>query len=193
MKRAWSALGLLLVVAAGACAPADPEFYGTTRPEVGPPADFTLTDQYGEPFRLADHRGKVMLLFFGFVHCPDVCPVTLSSWARVEEALVGNDEVEFVFVTVDPERDTTERLRDHLENFSDNFRGLTGTREQMVPVYESFGILGEKVPFSTSAIGYLVDHTNVMLLLDREGKIRLSFPFDADPDEIVHDIRQLLD
>jgi len=192
VKRFRSALGVLLVVATGACGPAEPEFYGTTRPQVGPPEEFTLTDQYGEPYRLADHRGQVVLLFFGFAHCPDVCPVTLSNWARVEEALAGDDDVEFVFVTVDPERDTIERLRDHLEIFSDNFRGLTGTEEQMAPVYESFGIFPKKVPFSSSAMGYVVDHSTVMLLLDREGKVRLTFPFDADPDEIVHDVRRLL-
>ncbi len=192
MKRVRSALGILLVVAAGACGPAEPEFYGTTRPEAGPPEDFTLTDQYGKPYRLADHRGKVVLLFFGYAHCPDVCPVTLSNWARVEEALAGNDEVEFVFVTVDPERDTIERLREHLEIFSDNFRGLTGTEEQVTPVYESFGIFREKVAFSSSAMGYVVDHSTLMLLLDRNGQVRLTFPFDADPDEIVHDVRRLL-
>ena len=192
MKRARSALGALLVVAAGACGTAEEEFYGTTRPEVGPPQDFTLTDQYGKPYRLADHRGKVVLLFFGYAHCPDVCPVTLSNWARVEEALAGDDDVEFVFVTVDPERDTIERLRNHLEIFSDNFRGLTGTEEQVRPVYEKFGIFRNKVSFSNSAIGYVVDHSTVMLLLDREGRVRLTFPFDADPDEIVHDVRRLL-
>lgn len=192
MKRFRSALGVLLVVAAGACGPAEPEFYGTPRPEVGPPEEFTLTDQYGEPYRLADHRGQVVLLFFGFAHCPDVCPVTLSNWARVEEALAGDDDVEFVFVTVDPERDTIERLREHLKIFSDNFRGLTGTEEQLTPVYERFGIFRKKISFSSSAMGYVVDHSTVMLLLDREGKVRLTFPFDADPDEIVHDVRRLL-
>jgi protein SCO1/2 len=185
-------LGVLLVVAAGACGQAEPEFYGTTRAEVGPPEDFTLTDQHGKPYRLADHRGKVVLLFFGYAHCPDVCPVTLSSWARVRQALAADDDVEFVFVTVDPERDTIERLRDHLEIFSDDFRGLTGTEEQVTPVYERFGIFRKKVPFSSSAMGYVVDHSTVMLLLDREGRVRLTFPFDADPDEIVHDVRRLL-
>ncbi len=192
MNRVPSALGVLLVVAAGACGPAEPEFYGTLRPEGGPTEDFTLTDQYGEPYRLADHRGKVVLLFFGYAHCPDVCPVTLSNWARVEEALSEEDDVEFVFVTVDPERDTVERLREHLGIFSDRIRGVTGTEEQVAPVYESFGIFRKKVPLSSSAMGYVVDHSTVMLLLDREGRVRLTFPFDADPDEIVHDVKRLL-
>ncbi len=162
------------------------------RPEGGPREDFTLTDQYGEPYRLADQRGKIVLLFFGYAHCPDVCPVTLSNWARVEEALAAETDVEFVFVTVDPERDTVERLREHLEIFSDRFRGLTGTEEQVTPVYENFGIFHEKVSISGSVMGYVVDHTTVMLLLDREGRVRLTFPFDADPDEIVHDVKRLL-
>lgn len=193
MKRSRRGLGLLLLVAAGAaCAPEQPEFYGTVRPEGGPVEDFTLTDQDGRPFRLADHRGKVVLLFFGYAHCPDVCPVTLSNWARVEKALGAEEDVEFVFVTVDPERDTIERLREHLEIFSENFRGLTGTEEQMTPVYERFGIFHERVPLSDSAMSYIVDHTTLMLVLDREGRVRLSLPFDADADRIVHDVRRLL-
>ena len=182
-----------LILAAVACHQAsEPRFYGSVRPDNVPSEDFTLTDQYGESFRLSDHRGKDVLLFFGYAHCPDVCPVTLSNWARVEQALGGNEEVEFIFVTVDPERDTMERLREHLEIFSENFHGLTGTEEQIVPVYEKLGIFRKKQSFSESAMGYVVDHTTLVLLLDREGRIRVSFPFDAAPDEIAHDVRELL-
>lgn len=183
----------LLLAMAVACGPAPPEFYGTLLPTTEPADDFTLTDQHGEPFRLADHRGKVVLLFFGYAHCPDVCPVTLSSWSRVEEALGGEEDVEFVFVTVDPERDTPELLREHLAIFSDDFYGLTGTMEEVEPVYESYGIFRRKVSFSSSAMGYVVDHPTLMMALDREGKLRLTIPFDADPDEIVHDVRRLLE
>lgn len=192
MRRLRLALGVLAAVLLGACGPAGPEFYGAVRDPVGAPEDFTLTDQHGLPYRLADRRGKVVLLFFGYAHCPDVCPVTLSSWARVEQALEAEPDVEFVFVTVDPERDTVERMREHLAIFSGNFLGLTGTDEEMMPVYEAFGIFREKMAFSNSAVGYVVDHSTRMLLLDRRGQVRVSFPFDADPDEIVHDVRSLL-
>lgn len=193
MRLARSAVEVLLLAAIVACGPPEPEFYGTARRDVGPPEDFTLTDQHGNPFRLSDHRGQVVLLFFGYAHCPDICPVTLSNWTRVEKALEGEEDVEFIFVTVDPERDTIERLRDHLQIFSDSFRGLSGTKEQVEPVYERFGIFRRKVPLSSSSMGYVVDHSTTMLLLDREGRIRVTFPFDADPDEIVHDVRRLLE
>ena len=182
-----------MLVALAGCRPAEPEFYGTTYETAKPADDFTLTDQFGETFRLSDYAGKVVMLFFGYAHCPDVCPVTLSNWAKVQTALSGHEDLELVFVTVDPERDTVEQLRDHLAIFSDDIRGLTGTPEELEPVYKSFGIYQRKVQFSSSAVGYVVDHTTVMLVIDRDGQIRLSFPFDANPDEIVHDVRKLLD
>ena len=189
--RTWFAA--LLIGAACACGAPQPEFHGTTYDETKPAEDFTLTDQHGRPFRLSDHRGKIVLLFFGYAYCPDVCPVTLSSWRRVEEALGNSEDIEFVFVTVDPERDTPERLREHLANFSDGFHGLTGSQEELEAVYESYGIFMRKVPFSSSAVGYVVDHSTVIIVLDRKGQMRLTIPFDADPDEIVHDVRRLLD
>ena len=193
MMRIRSALVALWIGMACACAPAAPEYLGTTYEELKPAEDFALTDQYGEPFRLADHRGKVVVLFFGYAHCPDVCPVTLSNWARVEEALAEEDGVEFVFVTVDPERDTVERIREHMEIFSDEFHGLTGTQAELEPVYKRFGIFHEKISFSESAIGYVVEHSTVMLLLDRQGRLRVTLPFDASPEDIFHDVRRLLE
>jgi len=175
-----------------ACGPAPLEFRGTTYAEPKPADDFTLTDQFGEPFRLADHRGKVLLLFFGYAHCPDVCPVTLSNWARAREGLALEKDVEYLFITVDPERDTTERLREHLAIFSEDFVGLTGTVEELRSVYEDYGIFQKKMQFANSAAGYVVDHSTVMLVVDREGRLRITFPFDAKADDIVHDVRRLL-
>lgn len=192
MKVLRGIAGLLVTAATIACSTGGSEFYGSVRPENVPQEDFTLTDQYGEPFRLADHRGKVVLLFFGYAHCPDICPVTLSNWARVEKKLGSERGVEFVFVTVDPERDTAEKLREHLAIFSATIRGLTGTEEEMARVYERLGIFREKRTFSDSAMGYVVDHTSTMLLLDREGRVRVSHPYDGDPDEVAHDVRRLL-
>jgi protein SCO1/2 len=155
--------------------------------------DFTLTDQEGRPFRLADHRGRVVLLFFGFVHCPDVCPVTLSTWGKVQAALDdARDRVEFVFVTVDPERDTPESLRRHLEIYGQEFHGLTGSQEQLAGVYEAYGIFQEKVPVGSSAGGYVVDHSTRMLLIDATGRLRLRYAFDVAAEDIVHDVRRLL-
>lgn len=195
MKRARLALAAACLAAVVGCAsgPPPPEFYGSSFEPGDSAEDFSLTDQYGKPFRLADQRGKVVVLFFGYAHCPDVCPVTLSNWARVQAELADNDDVEFVFVTVDPERDTQERLREHLKIFSDDIHGLTGSEEDLESVYLRYGIFHKKISFSDSEVGYVVNHSTVMMLLDRQGRVRVTFPYDADPDEIVHDIRHLLE
>jgi protein SCO1/2 len=186
-------LAMGLVVAGCSGPPTAPSFRGTYVEDPPRAEQLSLTDQYGEPFRLSDERGKIVVLFFGYVHCPDVCPVTLSTWAKVEEAL-GDDalEVRFVFVTVDPERDTRERLKEHLEIFSETFVGLTGPIDEMEATYEAFGIFRDKVPFTASAAGYVVDHSTRILVLDREGKLRVVLGFDAPAGEIVHDLRLLL-
>lgn len=187
--------GLLAALALGVgCAASAETFRGTTYEEPAAAEDFVLSDQHGNPFRLSEHRGKVILLFFGYAMCPDVCPVTLSTWAKVREQLSDRaDDVEFVFVTVDPERDTLERLAEHLAVFDESFIGLGGSTEDLDSVYEAYEVYRNKVSFSTSAVGYVMDHTSNMFVIDREGRLRLSFPFDSRADDVITDIRQLLD
>jgi protein SCO1/2 len=195
VRRSRIAAAVVTVVLAPllACGPPEPEFRGSIYDNPIPAEDFTLTDQYGETFRLGDHRGKIVVLFFGYAHCPDVCPVTLSTWSRVEEALPDDAEVEFVFITVDPERDSGERIGEHLRIFSEDFIGLRGSQDELDTIFKQYGVFSKKVAFSSSAIGYVVDHTTVMLVIDREGMLRGTFPFDASADDIVHDLRRLLD
>jgi len=158
-----------------------------------PLADFVLTDQYGHPFKLSAQAGKVVLFFFGYTFCPDVCPLTLSTWKRVEEALQADAaRVKFVYVTVDPERDTPEKLRVHLENFSTDFIGLRGSAQELRPVYQEFGVLVEKVRIADSAAGYLVNHTTRMFVVDQRGYLRVLINHDAPAKEVVHDLRLLL-
>ncbi len=186
-RRHWSLPLLLLLTTA-----CTPQFNGIPLGE-GPTPELALTDQHGEPFRLSDQHGRVVLLFFGFVHCPDVCPMTLSSWGRVQQALGDDaDQVRFVFVTVDPERDTPERLAEHVSIFGTDFRGLGGTAEELQTVYSAFGIHHQKVAYSSSALGYVVDHTSRMFLVDSEGALRFSYPFDIPHEELLHDVRLLL-
>lgn len=165
---------------------------GTILPEM-PLVNFTLTDQNGEPFTLTDQKGKVVLLFFGFTYCPDVCPMTLATWKRVQDALGPDAEnVRFVYITVDPERDTPEKLKNHLAVFSADFIGLTGTPAQLDSVYNGYGVIREKVTISESAAGYLVNHTASMYFLDRNGIWRSKMSNDAKVKDIVHDVRVLL-
>ncbi|MFQ5650513.1 MAG: SCO family protein [bacterium] len=165
---------------------------GTTLPDM-PFTDFTLTDQNGNLFTLSDHKGKVILMFFGYTTCPDVCPLTLSTWRQVEEKLQDEaGEVEFVYITVDPQRDTQQKLQNHLAVFSQSFIGLTGTAEELDPVYRGYGVYREKQEISESAAGYLMNHTSSMYFLDRNGIWKSRMSNDAKADDIVHDIRVLL-
>jgi protein SCO1/2 len=193
MKRILTLCFLVLVVLA-ACGPSAPAFRGSGLDEPVDVPDFTLTDQYGQAFRLSDQRGKAVLLFFGYTQCPDVCPTTLSTWRNVHQALGKDaDRVRFVFVTVDPERDTAERLGLHVNAFNPDFVGLTGPQENLEAVYRIFDIVAEKDTSSGSAAGYLVNHTATAFLLDTEGKWRVREKYGTPAEDIAYDIQQLLD
>ncbi len=160
-----------------------------------PPApDFALTDQNERPFRLSDQRGRVVLIFFGFVQCPDVCPATLSTWAKVAKRLgADRDQVRFLYVTVDPERDTPAILGRHLAIFAPDFVGLTGTQEELEAVYRAYGVNQKKLRLFESAKGYLIEHTSLTFLIDPQGILRLTYEYDTGPDDVFTDLRWLLD
>jgi protein SCO1/2 len=188
MKSAFIALTLALLIACESDG-----FRGTSLSDDMPTTDFLLQDQDGRDFRLSAQQGKVVLLFFGFTYCPDVCPTTLSNWKRVEELLAEKSEqVKFVYITVDPERDTPEKLARHLKIFSDNFVGLTGPTESLQEVYDGYGILRERVEISDSASGYLINHSARINLIDPKGRWRLTYANDTPPADIANDIRILL-
>lgn len=184
---------LLGSLSLAACGQSPPSFRGNALDSPVPAPEFALTDQHGEFFRLSEQRGQVVLLFFGYASCPDVCPTTLSTWRRVIEELGADaDQVRFVFVTVDPERDTRERLREHLALFSPDIVGLTGTLEELEPVYQAYGVYREKETLPDSELGYQVTHTASAYVIDSDGHWRLRHLFGTPAEDIVHDIRQLL-
>ncbi|MAD81028.1 MAG: SCO family protein [Planctomycetaceae bacterium] len=156
--------------------------------------DFELTDHEGRRFRLRDERGKVVLLFFGFSHCPDVCPTTLSSWAKIEEAL-GDlaKQVTFVFVTVDPERDSADRLAKHLGVFSPEFLGLRGTQEELARVSEAYRIKTKRVSLPEGMMGYVIDHSTRMFLIDQKGVLQRQYHYRTYPYDIASQVKLLLD
>jgi protein SCO1/2 len=186
---AASALVVVLVAACGG-----PSFRGSPLEEPVDVPDFVLTDEHGAPFRLSEQQGSVVLLFFGYTACPDVCPTTLATWRRVHEALGADAQrTRFVFVTVDPERDTPERLGLHVNAFNEEFVGLSGTEEELRPVYEVFDVFFEKDTLSESALGYLVNHTATTFVLDPQGRWRLRETYGTEAEDIVYDIQQLLE
>ncbi len=186
-------MSLLLCLLLAACSSPPLSFRGN---ELGSPieaTDFSLTDQHGQTFRLSEQQGRVVLLFFGYAACPDVCPTTLGIWKRAYAEL-GDDaeQVRFVFVTVDPERDTQERMGIHISLFNPDFIGLTGTPEELEPVYQTYGVVHEKEPMPDSGLGYQITHTASAYLIDADGYWRVRHLYGTPAEDIVHDIQQLL-
>lgn len=165
---------------------------GTFEPARTAP-DFELDSSNGAPFKLSRYRGKVVALAFGFTHCVRICPTTLSTLAQVTTMLgVDASNVQVVFVTVDPARDSVPRLREFVGMFNASFLGLTGTKDQLQAVRESYGVTINREAAQDERMGYQVHHSSSIFLIDREGKLRLFVPFGKTADSIVHDIKLLL-
>jgi protein SCO1/2 len=176
-----AALGYLYLNPAGGGGPAGVPIGGPIR----------LTDQDGKPFDSASLDGKPFAVFFGFTHCPDACPTTLSEIARVEDEIgAPAKELTTLFITVDPERDTPSVLKDYISNFGGNTVALSGTAEQVAEVAKAYRVFYKKVP--TSDGGYTMDHTAVLYLMDRKGAFRDVIAYSEDHDRYVDKIKKLL-
>jgi protein SCO1/2 len=189
-------LGLLLIAALALSRPYT--FRGSVIEPAFPAEDFTLSDAQGRPFRLSDQRGSLVLLFFGYTTCPDICPATLGEMKEVRERLLKDsrlaekaETVRFVFITVDPQRDTPERVGQYVSTFDPTFIGLTGSEAELEPVWKSYGVY-RALSETESAAGYLVDHTTRVYLIDAEGNLRLTYTFGTPVDDILQDVRHLL-
>ena len=169
-------------------------FRGTTYAEPYPVApEIQLIRAGGTNFRLSEMRGKIVALFFGYTSCPDVCPTTM---AELKQALdkVGPqaDQVQVLFVTVDPQRDTPEKVQEYVNHFNSDFIGLSGPEPDLAKVWSEYGVFRQIVD-GTSAAGYIVDHTARVTLIDQQGNLRVSFPFDTPVEDVVHDLNLLLE
>jgi len=156
------------------------------------PADFALTDDNARPFHLSQLRGKIVLLFFGYTHCPDACPTTMTKLARVSKVL-GKDagDVVTIFVSVDPGRDTPDVLKHYLDYFHMNSVGLTGTKDEIDAVVKQYGARYE-IEQSDSAAGYHVNHSTDLYLLDKKGRLAKTFGYNDSTQTIVDELRPLL-
>jgi protein SCO1/2 len=189
MPKTLLLLVALLVVLTG-CAPY--QYHGMLIDSPTTAPDVTLPSSTGQPVSLSDFRDKLVLLYFGYTFCPDVCPTTLTAVNKALEAMGDKaDDVQVVMVSVDPERDTPEVLANYLSNFNPNFIGLSGTPDEIASAATPFGVFYEKHEGS-AATGYLVDHTASVMVLDREGRLRLVIPFETPPEDIAADLKQLL-
>ncbi|MCB0076455.1 MAG: SCO family protein [Anaerolineales bacterium] len=159
--------------------------------DTSPLPRYALTDYEGNPFTFGQ-SGQYQLVFFGYTNCPDVCPLTLARLNRALE-LMGNkaNEVQVVFVSVDPDRDTLDKLKAHTLLFNPLFLGVTGSKTQIDLAAKDFGVYYEKVD-SESASGYLVNHSSHVTVVDPSGKIRAIFPFEAQPQAIADDMKKMV-
>jgi protein SCO1 len=155
--------------------------------------DFSLVDHHGKPVTLADFRGKVLVVFFGFTHCPDVCPTTLAELATAMRTLGADAEkVQVALVTVDPQRDTPEVLAGYVTAFNPTFVGLTGTPEQISQVAREFKVVYQKVDWRAAG-QYSMDHSAGTYVFDAQGRLRLYVSYGRGPEVFAHDIARLLE
>lgn len=154
--------------------------------------DFQLADTTGQPRKLADFRGKVVALFFGYTHCPDVCPTTLTTMASVMKELGASaSQVQVVFVTLDPERDTPTVLASYVPAFNPAFMGLAGDATTTRKVADEFKVFYQKQP-GTTPTSYTLDHTSAIYLFDPQGRLRLYAAYGTPATQLTEDIRTLL-
>jgi protein SCO1/2 len=153
---------------------------------------FSLTDHTGKPRTLADYKGKVVIVFFGYTQCPDVCPTTMAEMASVMQKLGPQaDQVQVLFITLDPERDTPQLLASYVPAFDKRFVGLYGTPEQTARTAKDFKVFYSKVPGKEPG-SYTIDHMAGSYVFDKDGRLRLFIRHGVSADSIAHDVRQLL-
>jgi protein SCO1/2 len=189
----FAAFAALLALALGAGAAGEPALRsGVFKPPRAAP-DFTLRGSDGADLRLSRYRGKVVALGFGYTYCPDVCPTTLHDLARARAKLgAAGRDFQVVYVTVDPERDTAERLRQYVAAFDPSFLGATGTPEQLDGVRKDYGILTTRKEVAGKPSAYQIHHSSYVYLIDRTGTLRAMMPFGVTVEDMAHDVQVLL-
>lgn len=190
-NRRMAAAAIAALVLA-ACTADRPAFKGIDITGAKYARQLDLPDSSGRLRKLADFKGKVVVVFFGFTQCPEVCPTTLAEIAEIKRTLgPDGDKVQALFVTLDPERDTPAVLSAYMANFGPDFIALRGTLEQTVAAAKEFKIYFAKVP-GESADSYSVDHTAGSFVIDAQGRTRLFFRYGSGVEAIAHDIKLLL-
>lgn len=185
-----SGLALLLVLVG--CR-VQPTWHGMVLEPAYPAPELALSDAQGRPFRLADHKGEVVLLYFGFASCPDLCPTTLAQLSQVRRALGREGErMQVALITVDPERDTPEILGQYTKVFHPSFLGLSGPRPAIEQAMRDYGVTAVRREMPGSALGYTIDHSTFIYVIDRAGRWRQLFSYGSAPEDIAKDVRALL-
>ncbi|MDP3136212.1 MAG: SCO family protein [Burkholderiaceae bacterium] len=184
--------GLLLASVLAACTADKPQFRSVDITGSDFARDFALTDADGQPRRLADFKGKLVVLFFGYTQCPDVCPTTMTELAEAKR-LLGADgaRVQGVFITVDPERDTPAVLKAYVANFDPSFVALHGTAEQIAAAAKEFKVYYKRVDGKVAGT-YTMDHSAASFVFDAQGRVRLYARYGSGAQALAEDLRLLL-
>ena len=175
-----------------ACSESKPQFKSVDLTGADYAKDFQLTDHNGQPRSLKDFQGKVVVLFFGFTQCPDVCPTSMAELAQAKKLLgQDGDKLQGLFVTVDPARDTPELLKAYMANFDPGFLALRGTPEQLAVTAKDFKVYYKKVEGKTPT-SYTMDHSAASYVYDTQGRLRLYTRYGTGAEALASDIRLLL-
>ncbi|RYF44089.1 MAG: SCO family protein [Comamonadaceae bacterium] len=175
-----------------ACSETKPQFKSVDLTGADYAKDFQLTDHTGQPRSLKDFQGKVVVLFFGFTQCPDVCPTSMAELAQVKKLLgKDGDKLQGLFITVDPQRDTPELLKAYMANFDPGFLALRGTPEQLATTAKDFKVYYKKVEGKTPT-SYTMDHSAASYVYDTQGRLRLYTRYGTGAEALASDIRLLL-
>jgi len=191
MRRAAVLLVMLLAAMRAACGREAPKSQLTDLTGADFGRELRLTDHTGKPRTLADFKGKVVVIFFGFTHCPDVCPTALAELANAAKEL-GKDagRMQVLFVTVDPERDTPEKLKDYVSSFHPRVFGLTGTPAEIEAVTRAYRAYAKKVPLDGG--GYTMDHSAIVYLMDKDGRFVAPFNLKRSAEQAAADLKRRL-
>jgi protein SCO1/2 len=189
-RRTWILAAAALML--GACSPDKPQFRSIDVTGADYARDFKLADHNGQPRTLADFRGKVVVIFFGFAQCPDVCPTAMAELAEIKR-LLGADggKVQGLFVTLDPERDTPEVLKAYMGNFDPAFLALRPTPQELPDLAKHFKIFYKKNEGKTAG-SYTLDHTAASYVFDLQGRVRLYTRHGMGPAALAEDLKILV-
>lgn len=168
------------------------QYTATVLEPAKPVTDFTIADQHGQPFQLSAQRGKVTLIYFGYTNCPDFCPTTMGDWKQVKQ-LLGEDaaDVRFVLMSVDPQRDTPQALKEYLDHFDPSFIGLRPSQEQLDQLSQEYGV-GADAHTQHKDTADPRRHGTYTYAIDQAGRWRLLFSYGSHPEQIADDLKQLL-
>lgn len=191
----YKILSILIVLILSGCArdkAQNANYFGTNISGTGITNELTLNDHFGHERQLSDFVGKSLVVVFGYTHCPDMCPTTMADMAKAMRLLGDQaDQVQVVFITLDPERDTKKILAEYVPSFDGHFIGLYGHPNQTVDIAKHFKVFYEKQSSATRS-SYTIDHGAGSYVYDKTGKIRIYFKYGQKPVEIASDIKQIL-